>query len=381
MASIYYRGKTPAGSWWLQYYHPRSGKLERFSLATGDRCAADLIRMRVDIEIELLKPTIASARVPAVVLENLGILSDASSEAPAMEVPEREIRNGSSASPKNGSLEKKKENRATLIEGLERYINLIRAENADAHLPKKMSILRLMFGSDALEAAGGDRGPFCEPGIDIQYLDELTASAAGRYLRRRDAEEAVRVTRGSQGTKAQPEPPLKGANAKMLKRKTLRHYREVLHHFAEVLLKIGMMQPGNFHCPNPMAALPSYGTKGKQRIIFLQPKEVDEQLTALSDHAALHAGVMIMIEAGLRRSEALWLTRDSIAADFSHLRVINRKDEDLADESSLKTGERTVSISPKLKRFLQEYLPMLKGDWLIPSPVGQRWNGDAFAAE
>ncbi len=87
---------------------------------------------------------------------------------------------------------------------------------------------------------------------------------------------------------------------------------EVLHHFAEVLLKIGMMEPGHFHCPNPIAALPSYMAKGKQRIIFLRPGQVDEQLATVSLHPALRAGVMIMIEAGLRRSEALWLTRDAL---------------------------------------------------------------------
>ncbi|HWL52005.1 MAG TPA: hypothetical protein VNQ90_06195, partial [Chthoniobacteraceae bacterium] len=134
MASIYYRGKAPAGSWWLQYYHPRSGKLERFSLATGDRCAADLIRMRVGIEIELLKPTIASARVPAVVLENLGLLAEgspaATSETLATAASERETHNESSPPLNNDGSGIKKENRATLIEGLERYIDLIRAENA-----------------------------------------------------------------------------------------------------------------------------------------------------------------------------------------------------------------------------------------------------------
>jgi integrase len=379
MASIYYRGKAPAGCWWLQYYHPRTGDLERFSLATGDRCAAYLIRLRVDLEIELLKPNIASARVPTPILVNLGLAPAASLDAQG--VAEASQLGATSVPVKNGNPALQKEKRTALVEGLERYITFIRAENADSHLPKKMSILRLMFGSEVLELAGGDRGPFCEPGIEIKYVDELTASVAGRYLRRRDADEAARIKKGGRKPDASEEPPLKGANATLLKRKTLRHYREVLHHFAEVMLKFGLMQPGNIHCPNPMAALPSYGAKGKQRIIYLRQNQVDEQLAAVAASPSIHAGVMILIEAGLRRAEALWLTRDSIAADFSHLKVINREDEDLEDESSLKTGERTVSISPKLKCFLDEYLPTVKGDWLIPNPQGQRWDGDAFAAK
>lgn len=56
MASIYYRGKPPGGCWWVQYYHPRSGELSRFSLLTGDRYAAEVIRRRVELEVELRRP-------------------------------------------------------------------------------------------------------------------------------------------------------------------------------------------------------------------------------------------------------------------------------------------------------------------------------------
>ena len=68
-----------------------------------------------------------------------------------------------------------------------------------------------------------------------------------------------------------------------------------------------------------------------------------------------------MIYAGLRRAEALWLTRDSIARDLSILSVLNRIDDDNDIESTLKTGERPVTILPPLRRILEEYLPRVKG--------------------
>ncbi len=53
-------------------------------------------------------------------------------------------------------------------------------------------------------------------------------------------------------------------------------------------------------------------------------------------------------------------------------------DEETDTESSLKTGERTVTILPPLRRILEKHLPTLRTKWLVPLPKGGRWNGDAF---
>jgi hypothetical protein len=50
--------------------------------------------------------------------------------------------------------------------------------------------------------------------------------------------------------------------------KTKRHYREFFHHFFEFCLKFGIFSSSNWHCPNPVAALPSYLSRNR-RIIFL----------------------------------------------------------------------------------------------------------------
>ena len=72
MASIYYRGKPPGGCWWVQFYHPRSGELCRFSLATGDRYGAEVIRRRVELEVELRRPELQLQAIPVSIVENLG---------------------------------------------------------------------------------------------------------------------------------------------------------------------------------------------------------------------------------------------------------------------------------------------------------------------
>jgi site-specific recombinase XerD len=158
--------------------------------------------------------------------------------------------------------------------------------------------------------------------------------------------------------------------------KTKRHYREVFHHFFKFCLKFGLYQPSNWYCPNPVAALPSYVLRNR-KITFLTQEQVDEQIVALEDDPSVQMAAGIMIYAGLRRAETLWLTRDSIASDLSFLSVRNRRDEDGID-SALKTGERTVRILPPLRLALAQYLPTLRGPWLIPNPAGKRWRGDSF---
>jgi integrase len=145
----------------------------------------------------------------------------------------------------------------------------------------------------------------------------------------------------------------------------------------EYCLKYGIYQPTNWHCPNPVAALPSYVSRNRH-IVFLTSEQVERQLESLADFKELRMAVAIMIYAGLRRAELLWLTQDSISKDLSYLSVVNQTDSEQKVESSLKTGERAVTILPPLRKPLQEYLPILKGKWLIPACAGKRWDGNAF---
>jgi len=88
----------------------------------------------------------------------------------------------------------------------------------------------------------------------------------------------------------------------------------------------------------------------------------------------------IMIYAGLRRAETLWLTKSNVAGNLKFLSVVNKTDEEKDLESSLKTGERSVPILPPLKALLEPYLESLKSEWICPSPRGMQWDGDNFGA-
>jgi integrase len=352
MASIYFRGKLPGGSWWIQYYHPVTRQLERFSLATCDRHQADALCRRLDAEIQLLDPQVANVLLPAEIVVSLGI------KAPAPLVLAPTPAAGAIAVAESGP-------DAVIVTALTAYLSHILEDNAKAHRASKVSMLRQIFGSDVLDEVTQKPGPRCKPGMAVRTLVDLTAESVKQYLANRRH------------------------NDRRLSRKTKRHYREMLHHMFEVWIKLGIYTPQNPHAPNPMSGLPSYCTrKGQHTIVFLNKEQKAAQLGVLRPHPSLDIAARVMMEAGLRRCEALGLTRSDVAADFSYLRVTNPSplddcidyeiDED--DLPSLKTGPRTVTILPGLRDALARYLETLETDWLVASPTGLRWDPDNFSA-
>jgi integrase len=253
---------------------------------------------------------------------------------------------------------------ATVNEAVAAYLKFISAENAAPHVANKVSILRRFLGAARVESLGGPaktkrkrlKGgkthvPDPRPFFTGQHMHELTPAVLQNFI-----EEAG------------------------LGRVSMRHYRTFFHHFFAVCLKLDLYHPTNWHRPNPAAALPGYASRNR-RIVYLTETQVQEQLNALSEHPALRIAAAIMIYAGVRRSEALWLARDAISKDLSYLSVINRVDMDSDIESSLKTGERTVTILPPLREELQRYLATLDSDWIIPNQFGRRWRPDSFTGK
>ncbi|MDR3405866.1 MAG: tyrosine-type recombinase/integrase [Chthoniobacter sp.] len=351
MASIYQRRHT----WWVQFYHPRSGRLTRGSLETHDKARAELLRQKIEIEVHRLTPRLQAVEIPAPVREllgepeTIGVLAarplDSAGNFPAAQPPP------ASSAPTRAA-------RAAIDEALKAYIAFIHIDNAPRHVENKLSMLRRFLGSERAEQFVA----VDNPKLRERRLKEPTkAFFAGHFL-----DEITPLTLQEFFQQLS------------LSTKTKRHYREFFHHFFSFCLKSGLYRPENWHCPNPTSALPSYLSKNR-RIIFLKPEEVEVQLETLRPYPAFHMAAALMIYAGLRRAETLWLMRDSIAPDLSFLSVLNRMDEDNDIESSLKTGERSVTILPPLRRVLEEYLPTLRGQWLVPSPKGTRWNDDAFA--
>ncbi len=161
--------------------------------------------------------------------------------------------------------------------------------------------------------------------------------------------------------------------------KTKRHYREILHHFFDVLLRLGKIEVKNLYCPNPVGALPGFTSRSAAKdIIYLREDEIQRQLSLLSPHPELQVAAAVMIYAGLRRSEVLWLPRESVGDGVQYLRVITRADANEDIERRLKTGERTVSVTPALRPYLECQLKRSTSEWLVSNPDGNRWNGDTF---
>lgn len=160
-------------------------------------------------------------------------------------------------------------------------------------------------------------------------------------------------------------------------KKTKRHYRNTFHALFEFALKRGHFASTNFRYPNPMSALPTYHDRNKP-IVYLTQAQIDHLLEILKPVPTVHIAVAVMIYAGLRRAEMLWLRKENISPDLRFISVVNKTDEETDIESSLKTGERSVPIVPALKPILEEYLKGIKSDWLVPSPTGLQWLGENF---
>lgn len=86
--------------------------------------------------------------------------------------------------------------------------------------------------------------------------------------------------------------------------KTRRRYREVMHRLFAFARANDLLI-----ATNPMSALPSYGHSIRRtRIVYLKDADVVRQYEVLAGHCSLLAAVHLMIEAGLRRAETLFLT-------------------------------------------------------------------------
>jgi integrase len=334
MASIYQRGNL----FWVKLRDPRTGETVRHSLETGDPARAKLLKERIEIEAKLADPRFLSVEVPPPLAELLGTSPAGPVIAPA--------HNSQVPVPPRVAVE----------DALRVYIEFTRQENEAHHFADKVSKLRQFFGDKRIEPFEPKKLSKSRPRkkravpfkFRGRYVDEITPEVLGQYF--------SGLTCGD---------------------KTKRGYRQVFHQMFQVWIKQGIYHPPNFHCPNPVAALPSYQSKNSQ-IVFLRPEQIEQQLRLLGPYPPFQMAVALMIHAGLRKSEALWLARENISEDLSHLSIVNKTDPDTNTSSALKTGERAVTILPPLKALLESYLPTLQSSWIVHKDDGGRWHKDAF---
>ena len=159
--------------------------------------------------------------------------------------------------------------------------------------------------------------------------------------------------------------------------KTVNEYREILHRlFAFAVDYLGLIYPDRT-CGNPVSKVKRRRVPDP-KIRFLSLAEIEQQLRVLEDRPVLHIAVAQMIYAGLRRSEALWLTRPDIDMRNSLIRI---RAKTVGDESwQPKTGtNRSVPINVDLRYILNAYQHMMTTPWVCPSPEGMRYDPDNFS--
>jgi integrase len=156
-------------------------------------------------------------------------------------------------------------------------------------------------------------------------------------------------------------------------------YREIIMRvFNWSMAHRGIRMPGD---RNPVKRV-ERPKENARTIRFLTLEQIDQQMEALADHPQLRAMVAVYIYAGLRREEALWLTRKDI--DFHtgphgaiHVRAKTINNEFWQPKTKV---NRVVPISRALHSYLDRYEPgIVPGHWYFPSPEVTRWDADNFS--
>jgi len=161
--------------------------------------------------------------------------------------------------------------------------------------------------------------------------------------------------------------------------KTANDFREVLHRLFAFAIKHHGFCSRERRYPNPVAAVERQREPAPQ-IRFLTLEQIEEQLRILEGHPLIKALVATYIYAGLRREEALWLTREDVDLERKMIRV-QAKTIDGQKWQPKTRRNRAVPISEKLLGILREYQPPHPGVWFFPSPKGKRWHPDNFSQD
>ena len=312
---------------------------------------AELIRRKLELELQLRVPELRSVALPANVT---GTFGDPPPPAPAPPVPPPPVPL-SEAPPVAAAAEPVSPPSPPARRVLAEYLAHIEVENSAHHAKNKTGYLKKFFGSALMDAAikdaalkkpkkGSGKAPKKRSGMRSKKASTGRAAKVSKGVFKGETLADVQVgdVRGM-------------IDALPLGKKTKRHYRNAFHAFFEFAMKCGHYAPTNFRYPNPMSALPSYYEKNKQ-IIYLTQQEIDIVLEVLKPSPPVRIAAAIMIYGGLRRAETLWLTKKDLAPDLRFLSVVNKTDEEKDLESSLKTGERPVPILPQLKAILEPHL-------------------------
>ncbi len=306
--------KPGKAAWWVSYYH--KGKRIRHSLWTTDERAA--LKKLKKLEGEIV----------------------------------------------TGELESK--SLTPIVPFLEEFTGHLATSRTRKSYKNDISYLRIFFGPicEALKP-GGTRNHRFGPGegsegidrfkgrhVEVKTLEQLSANVMSNFIN-------MRITKDR------------------ISPKTANRMREVLH----VLFNYAIRQHGfrslDRRFSNPVDAVPR--RREEEPVIrFLTLDQIDKQLKALADEPVLKAMVAVLIYAGLRREEVLWLTRDDVDMRGGMIRVCKKT---VGEETwwPKTRRNRRVPVSSVLRGFLEFYSPCSDSIWFFPSPRKHRWHPDNFS--
>lgn len=165
--------------------------------------------------------------------------------------------------------------------------------------------------------------------------------------------------------------------------KTANRYREIICRLINWAMKQRLVRmQGNL---NPAADVERHKERAGE-IRFLTLPQIDEQLLALRFNPKLQTMVAVLIYAGLRREELLWLTTDDVDLSRRHggnglIRVRAKTIDDQHWQPKTRKN-RAVPISGALRSYLDRYLvPASDRGWYFPSPAGGWWDPDNFSQD
>lgn len=165
--------------------------------------------------------------------------------------------------------------------------------------------------------------------------------------------------------------------------KTANHYRSILRRVFNWAAQRELVRlPGHV---NPAAKVAPYKERAPE-IRFLTLAQIDEQLHHLRFNPKLQTMVAVLIYAGLRREELLWLTRQDIDLSRRHggqglIRVRAKTIDGRSWQPKTRTN-RAVPISRALRSYLDRYTPPASDyGWYFPAPSGGWWDPDNFSAD
>jgi integrase len=229
-----------------------------------------------------------------------------------------------------------------------------------------ISNLRIFFGPicEALKP-GGTRNRRFGPGegssgkdrfegrhVEVKTLEQLSANVMSNFINTRITKDGISP-------------------------KTANRMREVLH----VLFNYAIRQHGfrsvDRRYPNPVDAVPR--RREEEPVIrFLAMDQIDMQLKVLANEPMLKAMVAVLIYAGLRREEVLWLTPADVDLRTGMIRVCKKT---IGEETwwPKTRRNRRVPISTMLRSLLEGYAPARDSIWFFPTPRNHRWDPDNFS--